>query len=62
MFKKLILSTAVIFFMLVLISCTPPNMPDISESIEMFEQCQVEAYLEKAKNALESMWFNLKED
>ena len=33
MFKKLILSTAAIPFILVLVSCTP-NIPDISESIE----------------------------
>ena len=58
MFKKLILSIAGIFFMLVLVSCTP-NIPDISESIEEINRIddeleQIDKKIEELETELEN--------
>ncbi len=58
MFKKLILSTVGIFFMLVLVSCTP-NIPDISESIEKINRVddkleQIDIEIEELETELEN--------
>ena len=57
-FKKLILPTVGIFFVLALVSCTP-NIPDISESIEEINRIddgleQIDTEIEDLETELEN--------
>jgi cell division protein FtsL len=58
MFKKLILPIVVVFFILVLVSCTP-NIPDISDTIEEINRIddkleQIDTEIEDLETELEN--------